>query len=142
MSHLEFADDTLVFLDGTEEEAENLLLILQIFEAITGLSVNFKKSAVISIGADHKTQNIAEIFKCKIEKFPLKYLGMAVSAKTGDGSIWDPVIEKFQQKEKWPLGKQFFPLKLVEFFLSRHLSLVCQFITCQFSQCLQKLRRN
>ncbi|XP_026458569.1 uncharacterized protein LOC113359096 [Papaver somniferum] len=54
VSHLQYADDTLVFLDAKEEEAENLLIILQIFEAMTGLKVKLSKSSILSVGADEK----------------------------------------------------------------------------------------
>ncbi|XP_026459317.1 uncharacterized protein LOC113359977 [Papaver somniferum] len=107
ISHLQFAYDTLVFLDVTEEEAHNLVIILQVFEAITGLKVNFTKSSVITIGADHSVAAIAEILKCKIEVLPLKYLGMAMGAASRSYNIWDSVIEKFQKKLA-PWKRKFF----------------------------------
>ncbi|XP_026384654.1 uncharacterized protein LOC113280216 [Papaver somniferum] len=100
-------DDTLVFLDASEEEAENLFLILQIFEAITGLSVNYTKSAVMSIREDNKIQIVAEILKCKIESLPLKYLGMSVGANSRCSAIWESIIEKFQKKLA-PWKRKFF----------------------------------
>ncbi|XP_026396127.1 uncharacterized protein LOC113290761 [Papaver somniferum] len=107
VSHLQYADDTLVFLDGKEKGAENLVLVLQIFESITGLRVNFNKSSVISIGADHKIEDIARILNCKIEKLPLKFLGLAVGANARCVDIWDVVIEKFQKKLA-PWKRRFF----------------------------------
>ncbi|XP_026438870.1 uncharacterized protein LOC113337403 [Papaver somniferum] len=107
ISHPQYADDTLVFLNANEDEAENLVMILQIFEAITGLKVNFNKSSVISIGADAKIEAIAVILNCKIEKLPLKYLGMSVGAQTRNAAIWDVVIEKFQKKLA-PWKRKFF----------------------------------
>lgn len=98
ISHLQYVDDTLVFLNASEEEAENLVMILQISEAITWLRVNFNKSSAISIYADHKIGAISEILKCKIESLPLKYLGMAVGATLKNSSIWDAVLVKFQKK--------------------------------------------
>ncbi|XP_026433063.1 uncharacterized protein LOC113330469 [Papaver somniferum] len=98
VSHLQFVDDTLVFLDAKEEEAENLVIILQIFGEITGLSVNFSKSDVISIGTEHKIDAIAEIMNCKIEILPLKYLGLPVGATARCSAIWEVVIEKLQKK--------------------------------------------
>ncbi|XP_026396756.1 uncharacterized protein LOC113291436 [Papaver somniferum] len=91
-------NDTLVFLDAKEEEVENLLIILQIFEAMTGLKVNLSKSSTLSVGADDKIQEMAEILNCGIEQLPLKYLGLQVGANSRNASIWDVVIEKFQKK--------------------------------------------
>ncbi|XP_026440734.1 uncharacterized protein LOC113339717 [Papaver somniferum] len=98
VSHLQYAYDTLVFLDAKEKEAENLVIILHIFEARTGLCVNFLKSAILSIGADHIIEEMAVLLKCKIEKLLLKYLGIPVGATSRESSIWDSVIEKFQKK--------------------------------------------
>ncbi|XP_026384734.1 uncharacterized protein LOC113280306 [Papaver somniferum] len=105
ISHLQYADDTLIFLNASEEEADNLVIILQIFEAITGLKVNFQKSSVISIGADNMVEAMAEILKCKVETLPLKYLGMPVGAKSRNSDIWDAVIEKFQKKVEKKLNQ-------------------------------------
>ncbi|XP_026378271.1 uncharacterized protein LOC113272681 [Papaver somniferum] len=104
ISHLQF----IVFLDGTEEEAENLFILLRIFEAITGLSVNYSKGTIISIGANHKVQSTAEILKCRVESLPLKkYLGMSIGANSRCSAIWDSVIEKFQKKLA-PWRRKFF----------------------------------
>ncbi|XP_026377809.1 uncharacterized protein LOC113272120 [Papaver somniferum] len=97
ISHLQFADDTLVFIDA-REEVESLLLVLHIYEAITGLPVNLQKSSMVSIGADNKIKDCAEILSCKIEKLPFMYLGMPVGATCNTRTIWDVIIEKFQKK--------------------------------------------
>ncbi|XP_026383786.1 uncharacterized protein LOC113279301 [Papaver somniferum] len=95
-------DATLIFIDAKEEEVENLLMILQVYEAITDLRVNLEKSIVISIGADHKINDLARILNCKIEALPIKYLGMALGATRKQTSIWDAILEKFKSKlAKW-----------------------------------------
>ncbi|XP_026383898.1 uncharacterized protein LOC113279419 [Papaver somniferum] len=98
VTHLQFADVTLIFLDAKEEMVENLVMILQVYESITGLRVNLKKSTVISIGADQKVHEISKILNYKIESLPLKYLGMPFGATMKQTSIWEYVLEKFQKK--------------------------------------------
>ena len=50
ISHLLFADDTLVFCKGTEEQMVFLSWILLCFEALFGLRVNMENSAILSMG--------------------------------------------------------------------------------------------
>ncbi|XP_026428975.1 uncharacterized protein LOC113324891 [Papaver somniferum] len=107
ITHLQFADDTLVFIDAREEEVENLVLFLQIYEGITGLPVNLQKNSVVSIGADNKVKDCAEILSCTIETLPIKYLGMPVGATCNTRIIWDVVIEKVQ-KRLAPWRRKFF----------------------------------
>ncbi|XP_026399477.1 uncharacterized protein LOC113295353 [Papaver somniferum] len=57
-----------------------------------GLRVNFNKSSVISIGADHKIGDILRILKCKIEKLPLNIWVWLLE------QMQDMLIEKFPKK--------------------------------------------
>ena len=46
LSILQYADDTILFLDHNLEKAVNLKLILCIFEQLSGLKINFHKSEI------------------------------------------------------------------------------------------------
>ena len=50
LSHLLFADDTLVFCKPDESNLGYLRCILLLFEAMSGLRVNLSKSALIPVG--------------------------------------------------------------------------------------------
>nr|AAO00696.1 retrotransposon protein, putative, unclassified [Oryza sativa Japonica Group]AAP54694.1 retrotransposon protein, putative, unclassified [Oryza sativa Japonica Group] len=51
LSILQYADDTIIFLEHDLQEAKNLKLILTVFEKLSGLKINFhKKSLAIKIG--------------------------------------------------------------------------------------------
>jgi hypothetical protein len=47
----QFADDTSVILDGSEESLNETLLELEWFKKISGLKINFSKTQVIWIGS-------------------------------------------------------------------------------------------
>jgi len=46
LTHLQYADDTVIFLDFTSENLMNLRLILKCYEAISGMKINFDKNEV------------------------------------------------------------------------------------------------
>jgi hypothetical protein len=51
LSILQYADDTIIFLDHDLEQAKNLKLLLYAFEQLLGLKINFHKSEVFCYGA-------------------------------------------------------------------------------------------
>ena len=50
VSHLLFADDTLIFSDANPEHIFNLRLLFTWFEAISRLRINFNKSEMVPVG--------------------------------------------------------------------------------------------
>ena len=46
VSHLLFADDTLLFFEATSEQAENVKAALLMYESATGQSLNFNKCSI------------------------------------------------------------------------------------------------
>jgi hypothetical protein len=50
ISHLLFADDTIVFCDAERDQILHLRTVLACFEAVTGLGVNMGKSELVPVG--------------------------------------------------------------------------------------------
>ena len=50
ISHIQYADDTVIMIDGSESSVLNLKLILYCFEWLFGLKINFHKSDVYVFG--------------------------------------------------------------------------------------------
>ena len=72
LTHLQYADDTIIFLKKTDTNIRNLKFILFSFEAMSGMEVNFDKSEVFTVGVEPgEHQWIAEIFGCKMGSFPI-----------------------------------------------------------------------
>ncbi|XP_026445476.1 uncharacterized protein LOC113346118 [Papaver somniferum] len=94
ISHLKFADDTIIFFKETKEEVRKLLIILLLFEVLTGLKLNSEKSSITSIGADDIVQELG----CKLDFLPITYLGMPIGAGRRSVVIWEVVIQKMQRK--------------------------------------------
>lgn len=68
ISHLQFAYDTLAFLKPNDEGILNLKNILQVFEIISGLKVNWEKSSVASIHVEGLLSSLATAMGCRVDK--------------------------------------------------------------------------
>lgn len=77
----------------------HLNYILQNFETISGLKVNFLKSSLASIGVvKEDLEHFSTILRCKVEDWPLKYLGLPLGGSPKLISFWDLVVERMQKK--------------------------------------------
>ena len=52
ISHIQYADDTVIMIDGSIQSVVNLKLILYCFEWLSGLKINYHKSDVYGFGMD------------------------------------------------------------------------------------------
>ena len=57
VSHLLFADDTLVFCDVDPSQIVNLRAILARFEEVLGLRINLGKSELVPVGGVHNLED-------------------------------------------------------------------------------------
>lgn len=93
LSHLQFADDTLIFSSASLSSLQNIKRILLCFELLSGLKVNFYKSSIIGVGIeDHVCCYSAQILRCKQEQLPITYLGLPIGANMNRISMWKPII--------------------------------------------------
>ena len=79
VSHLQFADDTLLFVEANLNYFLNYLSLLEAFGSISGLRVTLKKSIILGINTDmYLLQNMANLSGCEVGEWPTKYLGLAL----------------------------------------------------------------
>ena len=95
ISHLLFANDTILFCDASKEQLLHIRMVLIFFEAITGLEVNVGKSEIVPVG---NLDALARILCCKVGCLPMSYLGMHLGAHYKNSSIWNPIIERMEKK--------------------------------------------
>ena len=98
VSHLFFADDTLIFCDANIDQMLILCMVLIWFEAVSGLKVNLGKLELVAVGAVHNMDLLVAVLGCKQGSLPMKYLGLPLGAKFKDKSIWNPILEKMERK--------------------------------------------
>ncbi|GFZ06235.1 hypothetical protein Acr_18g0004050 [Actinidia rufa] len=93
VSHLQFADDAVVFYEAEFTEVLNVRRILRCFELISGLKIHFHKSVLCGIGVDHDlTKSLADLLKCMVQSLPLNYLGMPLGASPRFRATWNLLL--------------------------------------------------
>ncbi|KAL4187366.1 hypothetical protein AMTRI_Chr09g38690 [Amborella trichopoda] len=98
-SHLQYADDTLVFCDAKAVQLENIARFLEICEVIMGIKVNLHKSSLVGVNcAGSLVENLARVVGRKVDSFPIFYLGLPIYDSKLSVAVWDKVIERVQVK--------------------------------------------
>ena len=83
VSILQYADDTIIFMEHDVTKALNMKLILCLFEQLSGLKINFHKSELYCFGqAKAEEELYRQLFGCESGSFPFKYLGIPIHFKS------------------------------------------------------------
>ena len=99
LSILQYADDTIIFLDHDLEQAKNLKLLLCAFEQLSGLKINFHKSEIFCYGAAKQMEDIyTDLFGCNTGEYLFRYLGIPMHHKQLHNSEWSKIEERFEKK--------------------------------------------
>ncbi|XP_075112354.1 uncharacterized protein LOC107789957 [Nicotiana tabacum] len=91
-------DDTLVFCDANRDQVLLLRVIFILFEAISGLHINWNKSFIYSVNEVMEIHSLVNILGGSTGTLPTIYLGMPLGAKNKSKGIWNGVIEKCEKK--------------------------------------------
>ena len=94
ITHLLFADDTLVFCKDSKEQMTFLSWILAWFEALSGLKINLEKSLLLPMGKVDGVERLALELGCNIGSLPTDYLGLPLGTKHRANYVWDGVEER------------------------------------------------
>ncbi|KAK3224465.1 hypothetical protein Dsin_011490 [Dipteronia sinensis] len=99
ITHLQFTDDTIIFLEPNRGYLLNLKRILRCYEMASGLRINFQKSCIIKVGKNLSTEiDWADLFRCKMTDLPITYLGLPLDANPSKKNFWNPVIQKIENR--------------------------------------------
>jgi hypothetical protein len=98
LSILQYADDTILFMEHDMEKAQNLKLILAAFEQFSGLKINFHKSELFCFGEAQDEANLyVDLFGCGQGHFPIRYLGIPIHHRRLTIVEWKIVEERLQK---------------------------------------------
>lgn len=99
LSILQYADDTILFMDHDIEKATNMKLLLCAFEKLSGLKINFHKSEIFCFGeAKEMEQQYSQLFGCHSGNYPFRYLGIPMHYRKLSNADWRIIEEKFEKK--------------------------------------------
>ena len=74
VSHLQFADDTIFFLEPEGSSFKNLLTVLALFCYVSRLKINVSKSTLLGIAVEEETiLAMAELVGCEVGVWPTRF---------------------------------------------------------------------
>lgn len=77
-----YADDAILFIRPTVQEANTVKEILSIFGQSSGLHTNLAKCSITAIyGGKDTMPQIVSILGCQVQQFLIKYLGLPLSIR-------------------------------------------------------------
>ncbi|KAK2644709.1 hypothetical protein Ddye_019904 [Dipteronia dyeriana] len=99
ISHLQFVDDTILFLDPSMDYLLNAKSILRCFELVLGLKINFNKSCLVRVVKIRPgEEDWAAAFRCVSSSLPNKYLGLPLEGYSGREALWNPVVHMVEHR--------------------------------------------
>jgi hypothetical protein len=108
ISILQYADDTILFMNHDLEKELNMKLVLCIFEQLSGLKINFQKSELFFFGkAKDFEDDYINLFGCAHGSFPFRYLGIPIHFRKLKNGEWKIIEDRFERKLASWLGKLF-----------------------------------
>ncbi|XP_039048249.1 uncharacterized protein LOC120188950 [Hibiscus syriacus] len=95
ISHIQFADNLLIFSVANDQSLKNFNRVLKIFELAAGLKLNISKSKIFGINVDNsRIRNWANSINYGWAFLPSTYLGLPLGHKKNLKSLWKQVLEK------------------------------------------------
>ncbi|XP_057746581.1 uncharacterized protein LOC130965835 [Arachis stenosperma] len=81
LSHLQFADDTILLCPPEEGIVRSYKRLLRCFEVMSGLSINFEKSSLIPVNYSQEwTSRMCQMLGCQEATLPVRYLVISLGA--------------------------------------------------------------
>ncbi|XP_010431475.1 PREDICTED: uncharacterized protein LOC104715797 [Camelina sativa] len=95
LTHLCFADDLLIFIDGSVSSLQNVLHVLKEFEEVSGLAISLPKTSFFTSGLSQaKIDQMVTVTGLTHGKLPIRYLGLPLCTKKLSLLDCAPLIQK------------------------------------------------
>ncbi|KAJ4808570.1 RNA-directed DNA polymerase (reverse transcriptase)-related family protein [Rhynchospora pubera] len=96
---LQYADDTLVFSSAEGHTLRALYLTLQLFQNVSGLTVNAAKSSFVPCNLSFEACNLLmQLFHFQHADFPLQYLGLPLTVTRPTRDCFQPLLDIIEKK--------------------------------------------
>ena len=99
LTHLSFADDLLIFIDGSIESVQTVLKVLREFELRSGLAVSFQKTGFFASGlSQDELDTIQASTGMSHGSLPFRYLGVPLNSKKLSLSACQPLLQQVKSR--------------------------------------------
>jgi hypothetical protein len=99
VSHLQFADDTLLLGTKSWANVRALRAVLLLFDRMSGLKVNFNKSMLVGVNiSDSWLRAAASALRCRVGGIPFLYLGLPIGGDPRRLGFWEPVLARIRSR--------------------------------------------
>ncbi|WZZ15546.1 hypothetical protein YC2023_108635 [Brassica napus] len=99
LTHLCFADDLMIFADGTKHSVEGILRVFEKFDKkSSGLKISMEKSVLFMAGDVSREEEIGRQFQFARGRLPVRYLGLPLLTKNMTVTDFLPLVEKVRKK--------------------------------------------
>ena len=96
---IQYADDTILVMQGCDTQLLHLKEILHRIAISTGLVVNYHKSCLLPINkSQEKAAQLASAFGCLIGTFPFTYLGLPMGLTKPQVKDYAPLISRIERR--------------------------------------------
>lgn len=99
LTHLCFADDILIFTDGSSNSVQGVLQVLDEFKAFSGLAISVEKSCFFPSGlSEEETTSIVSITGIPVGSLPIRYLGLPLNSRKLSTANCEPLLQQVRSK--------------------------------------------
>lgn len=100
ISHLCFADDVMIFFDGSLQSIKGITSALTSFQVISGLAMNRDKTELFLAGVDPGEAMDIYLMGFQNGSFPIRYLGLPLMHSKLKKSAFSPLLDKVEARFK------------------------------------------
>ena len=94
LTHLQFADDTLIIGEKSWLNVRTMRAMLLLFEEVSGLKVNFHNSMFTSVNiSDSLMEAATSVMNCRRGTLPFVYLGLLIGGDSRKLSFSKPIVD-------------------------------------------------
>ena len=97
ISHLLFADDTLIMCGAKPDQLWYLRSVFIWFQVVSRVKINLSKLELVPVDSVQNVTALASILGCRVSALSLMNLGLPLGASFKKKSIWNAVVEKVEK---------------------------------------------